>query len=188
MTVKAFVCLFVCSFEMRTSSAESSTATSIWAVTQRQPNPDKPLFFGSVRVFTDKAKATEHAWAEDGDGEMDLPLHELELEGAQAAGGVLRDIWICGVWYEEDGECIGLLPRAFRSLEDAKEATSGRFCEPSDIGLSTTDCEKLREEGMIDPDHLELEIVRVSAAGQPNGEFSGSAIDKFEDESYRDEL
>lgn len=154
----------------------SSTLETLWAVTQRQPNPDKPMFKGSVRMFSDRKNATAAAAEEDGDGDQDLPLHDMQLEASDdSSAGLPADIWICGVWSVWDRKVVGLLPRAFRSLHAARAAAVG-FSPPSAIGLNAADCSVLKDDEM-DPNRLILEIVHMSSAGQPDGEYIGAACE-----------
>jgi hypothetical protein len=152
-------------------------APMLWAVTQRQETAARPMYFGAVRVFLDEESAREEAIKEDGDSGEDLPLWELELEGAGGPPGELSELWLCGVWYEEDTACLAILPRAFRTARDARAAAKG-FCPPASLGLNLASIQALREEGLLDPDCLELQIVRVSAEGQAAGELYGEASEE----------
>lgn len=156
---------------------------SLWAVTQRQSDD---MDFGKIRVFFDHDTALSAAWMEDGDSDMDLPLHDLEVARDETMSDAIRELWICGVWYEEDHSCIGLLRRAYRSLEAAQEAASSA-CSPADIGLSAGDRLGLLMEGLIDPDHLNLAIVHVTADGQPDGQLVGAFYDDEEDTDSEDD-
>ena len=145
------------------------------------------MFFGGVRVFSDAEAAYKYAWVEDGDSEFDLPLWEVEVDGGEkfdkaevaAPGGTgrvtLSDVWLCGLWYKEDTACIGLLLRAFLTPRAARAAARG-FCPPAALGLNAADCCGLREEGLVDPDFIRLQVVRVSAQGQPPGQLTGAAM------------
>lgn len=146
----------------------------LWAVTQRQETAARPMYFGAVRVFLDEASAREEAIKEDGDSGEDLPLWELKMEGGPPE---LSELWLCGVWYEEDTACLAILPRAFWAARDARAAAKG-FCPPASLGLNLASIQALREEGLLDPDCLKLQIVRVSAEGQAAGVLYGEASEE----------
>ena len=86
-------------------------------------------------------------------------------------------MWLCGVWYEEDTACLAILPRAFWAARDARAAAEG-FCPPASLGLNLASIQALREEGLLDPDCLKLQIVRVSAEGQAAGVLYGEASEE----------
>ena len=160
----------------------------LWAVTQEPTE----ACFGAVRVFMEKRKAAAtlgdglaarraicallatpevaplQASAASALAALGRKMWELELEEGV---GPLGELWLCGIWYSEG--CLALLPRAFQNARDARAAARG-YCPPATLGLNPASMQALQEEG-LDPAHLKLQVVHVSAAGQPAGELYGAA-------------